>query len=462
MSNDRPEFTYGSDFDPQQSPPPDADTLITPGPLGHESWTWSTESTEEPQAATTTTATKTHRGMPTWLVVLVSALLGAAIVLGTPAVTAGIQQAWSPTSSSSTAPTTDPGTTTTQPVTPPTTQPTAPSGQGTTGSTNTQQSQVGSDSATGVVLVETTTTSGSAAGTGMVIDPSGLVLTNYHVVSSSTEVQVTIATTGATYPATVLGFDSSRDVALLQLTGAKNLATVTLDDDENLAVGDAVTAIGNANGQGFLSSASGSVTDLSTVVTTSNETTVTGTERLTGVIETNAAAVPGDSGGPLVDAEGEVVGMTTAGSTNNANVPSGQSVSFAVPIETALSVVNQIRSGDESGTVTIGPKAWLGITVQTAQTTSPRQRGGYQPGTTTTTTSGVTVGSVETGGPAATAGITAGSTITAINGVSIGSAAELAEVLADLEPGNTVQITWTTASGASQSGKLTLGESPVN
>ena len=136
---------------------------------------------------------------------------------------------------------------------------------------------------TGVVLINTTMTNGTAAGTGMVIDASGLVLTNYHVVQGSTAVKVTIATSGRTYTATVVGHDATNDVALLQLAYASGLDVVTFDQDA-VSVGAAVTAVGNANGQEYLTAASGQITDTSATVTVSNDS-ASGTETLKDVYE---------------------------------------------------------------------------------------------------------------------------------------------------------------------------------
>lgn len=317
----------------------------------------------------------------------------------------------------------------------------------TIGQTATTTATVTDDLSRGVVLITVTTSSGEGAGTGMVLTASGQVLTNYHVVEGSTDIEVTIAATGDTYAATVVGHDETRDVALLQLEDASGLDTVAVDD-ETLAVGDALTAVGNAEGGGELVAASGLVTGLDESVTV---TSGTETETLTGVIETNAGAVPGDSGGPMFDAEGEVAGMTTAGGQTVAVAPGGgrrggatlTSVSYAVPIDVALEVVAVIRTGAESGTVEIGPRAYLGVSVGSS-------------------TSGLVVSGVESGGPAASAGITAGSVITSVGGTAVSTHAELSALLGEHEPGDKVKVTWTDADGTAHTATLTLGSSPIN
>jgi S1-C subfamily serine protease len=186
----------------------------------------------------------------------------------------------------------------------------------------------------GVVLVEAETAGGTAFGTGMVLTPDGKVLTNYHVVAGTTKVAATIATSGDTYVATVLGFDQTRDVALLQLKDASGLATVTLDNDP-VAVGDSVAAVGNANGGMKLVKAAGTVTGTNQPLTVSSDSPWGNSEDLQGLVATNAGAVPGDSGGPMFDAQNEVLGMTTAGSVK-------EHASYAIPIATAVGIVNQI------------------------------------------------------------------------------------------------------------------------
>jgi S1-C subfamily serine protease len=309
------------------------------------------------------------------------------------------------------------------------------------GSTSTQegnQTDATADQSQGVVLINTETTAGEAAGSGLVLDSSGLVLTNYHVVEGSTSVKVTIATTGDTYDAEVVGHDQAADVALLQLDGASDLATVDLDDDGDPAVSDDVTAVGNAQGQGFLSASTGTVVDLDQSIDTQSEGTVEG-EHLTGLIETDAYVVGGYSGGALLDDEGEVVGITTAASSG------GETQSYAVPIEDALDVAQQIEDGTSGDGVQVGPSPYLGIAITQSDSSS-----------------GVVVGQVQSGGAAAQAGIEAGATITGIDGTAITSYDVLRSALAGYAPGDSVTLRWADTSGSTHSAQVTLGESPVN
>ncbi|WP_420176216.1 trypsin-like peptidase domain-containing protein [Luteococcus sp. OSA5] len=302
-----------------------------------------------------------------------------------------------------------------------------------------------SDQSRGVVLINASTGDRRGAGSGMVVSPDGLVLTNYHVVESSTRVQVKLASTGRSYEAEVLGHDATRDVALLQLDGAKDLETITFDDDE-LSVGDEVTAVGNANGQGYLSAAAGRVRDLDSSIVVANENTVSGKERLSDVIKTSAAAQPGDSGGPMFDDEGEVVGMTTAGQQASSGIRT-QNVtvaSYAVPADRAQEIIEQIREGKEEGTVRVGPKAYLGVTVKTVQDET------------------LVVAEVVAGGPADGAGLSRGDIITSLDGTDVDEHASLSQKLAEHEPGDRIEIGWRDAQGERHSAEVELGESPMN
>jgi S1-C subfamily serine protease len=303
----------------------------------------------------------------------------------------------------------------------------------------------------GVVLIETVLPyeNAKAAGTGMVLTASGQVLTNYHVVEGAGTITVTVATTGQSYSATVVGSDESADVALLQLTGAAGLTTVKADDDQ-AQVGDSVTAVGNANGTGSLSAASGTISSLSASVTAASDGS-SGYETLSTMIETTADVVSGDSGGPLFDAEGEVVGIDTAAST-------GVEIDgYAIPIDTALAVVDQIRSGTETGTVHIGPAAFLGVEMSSSAT---RYGSGYDYAR-KAGVAGATVGGVVSGSAAAGAGLLAGDLITSLNGHPITSASDVSAALVGANPGDQVTLGWTDTSGGSHSATVTLGTSPV-
>jgi len=324
------------------------------------------------------------------------------------------------------------------------------------GSTGDRATTVDSEAATsaqsaGVVLIDTILgyQNAAAAGTGIVLTSTGEVLTNYHVVEGSTSIRVTIASTGQTYTASVVGHDEADDIALLQLKGASGLTVAKIDDDI-VRKTDAVTAVGNAGGTDSLSAASGTVISLSRTITTQSEDGVAG-ETLHKLIETDADVVAGDSGGPLYDDENEVIGVTTAASTG------AEINGYAIPIDRALSIVRQITSGTESGGVEIGASPFLGVEYSSQ---------GYADGTSAqdtslSTTSGVLIAGVVSGGPAADAGLEAGDMITAVGGHPVTSTDDLAGALAAYEPGERVAISWTDTAGTNHKVAVTLAASPI-
>jgi S1-C subfamily serine protease len=327
-----------------------------------------------------------------------------------------------------------------------------------TGATATMTAATTADAAesTGIVMIDTSLgySNAAAAGTGMVLTADGLVLTNNHVIEGSTEISVTVASTGATYAASVVGVDAADDVALLQLDAASGLQTIAIDGDAE-AVGDAVTAVGNAEGGGVLMAADGSITALDATVTTAAEGAVQ-SESLAGMIQIVADVVSGDSGGALLDAQGEVVGMTTAASSGR--VPT---VAYAIPIEDALAIVQQIRNGDESGGVTLGAPAFLGVGLAT---TTTRTGVATRPGTSSSRNAvvrGVTIAGVYAGTPAADAGLAAGDTITAIDGTETADSTALSAALAAHAPGDRVTVSWTDAAGAAHSAEVVLIAGPA-
>lgn len=301
-------------------------------------------------------------------------------------------------------------------------------------------SRASDDQSSGVVLIDTVLgeNDGAGAGTGMVLDEDGLVLTNYHVVEDSSSVKVTVATTGETYDAEVLGYDASADVALLDID-ADDLTPVEIDDD-GVDVGDDLTAVGNSGGQGYLSAVDGDVIAEDQSITAADRFGANG-EELAGLIQTDAPAVSGYSGGPMVDDEGEVVGITTAAGSAGSTRPAAQSSeSYAVPIDDALAIADRIEDGDESGSVTVGPAAYLGVAVD----------------------NGLTVTEVQPSSAAAAAGLATGDTLLEIDGEPIASVKDLQAAIADHEPDDSVSITWRDASGEQHEAKATLGQSPIN
>jgi S1-C subfamily serine protease len=336
----------------------------------------------------------------------------------------------------------------------------------------------------------------AAAGTGMVINPGGLVLTNNHVIDGATKITATVVATGKTYPATVLGYDQAGDVALIKLTGASGLTTVPIGNSATVKTAQPVVGLGNAEGQGSIIPAVGTVTGLSKTITAADQGSSAQTETLHGMIQTNADIVSGDSGGPLATTAGQVIGMDTAG--NSVSLTQQQAATgYAIPLNAALSVARQIAAGHASSTVTIGYPPFLGIFTGDSASSDPQiqaqqqqQQNGFGDGfggfggfngfsgsstapacytsntslTVPTTiapvSSGTLIDGTICGSPAARAGITGGAVITAASGQPAGSPTHLTGILATYRPGDTITITWVSPTGQHTTSHLQLTAGP--
>jgi S1-C subfamily serine protease len=298
-----------------------------------------------------------------------------------------------------------------------------------------------------VVDITTQVPGGEAAGTGMILTASGLVLTNNHVIEDATSIEVQISGTGPTYGAEVVGYDVTDDIAVLQLDGASGLSTISVGDSTGVKMGDAVIAIGNALGQaGPETVTSGTVTALEQSITASAELGGDA-ETLEGLIESNATLQPGDSGGALVNSAGQVIGMNTAAETSG-RFTSASNVGYAIPIDDALALAQQIVDSQSSATVHIGDRAVLGVSIAS---TGPSA---------TAAAEGATVVAVQDASPAATAGIAAGDTVTAIDATTITALDDLAQALAPHQVGDQVKVTWTAADGTTGSATVALVAGP--
>ncbi|HEY7692429.1 MAG TPA: trypsin-like peptidase domain-containing protein [Gaiellaceae bacterium] len=294
----------------------------------------------------------------------------------------------------------------------------------------------------GVAVIETNLgyQGGAAAGTGIVLTKSGEVLTNNHVIRGATQVRIVLPGTGRSYSAKVLGYSVTNDVALLQASGASNLKTSTLDTSTRLATGQTVTALGNAGGTGSFTSSTGQITGLGRSITVGDEQG--GSQRLSGLIETNAHLQPGDSGGPLLNKARKVIGMNTAASTGSEfGFASAQSDGYAIPIRKARTIASQIEAGKSSATVHIGGTAFLGVEIDTSY-------------------GGALIAGVLTGGPADAAGLVEGDVITAIDGQAVSTPNAIASLLLSEKPGQHVTVSFVDQSGVAGTASVVLGSGP--
>jgi S1-C subfamily serine protease len=313
-----------------------------------------------------------------------------------------------------------------------------------------------------VDITSTYSSQGSTAmGTGMILTSNGLVLTNNHVIEDASSISARDVATNTTYTATVVGYDLTKDVALLQLTNASGLTTVKTGDSSTLTTGDKIVGIGNAGGTGGTPSfAAGTVKALDQSITAGDESNPAGAEKLSGLVEVNADILPGDSGGPLVNSKGRVIGMDTAGSSANGGFGFEQfgvtatSRGYAIPIKEALDIVKSIKNGNSSTNVHVGATAFLGVEFESATNVNPGEPG-------QSATPGVTLAGVVSGEPAASAGLVAGDVITSLNGHTITTGTQLQALLLTLRPGNAVKIGYVNTNGVASSATATLASGPA-
>jgi len=335
----------------------------------------------------------------------------------------------------------------------------------------------------------------TAEGTGMILSSSGLVLTNNHVIDGATAVTVSLANVHRTYQAQVIGYDSIDDVALLQLTGASGLATVSIGDSAQVRVGTQVLALGDAQGRGGVTPARGYISGLNRSIQATDQGSGS-TEDLNHMLQTNAQIQQGDSGGALANSAGQVIGMVTA-----ANTPSdgqqGDSMGFAIPIDTALAIAQKIAAGQSSATVYIGLPGFLGVEVAQGNSANPQQQaagerrsgdnpGGSNPGggnpgggnqagpgcvadgqapgvprRIAPATSGALILGVLCGTAAQSQGLVAGDVVLSVNGQVVTTPDSMTTITAKYHPGAVVSVTWEAINGSRHTARIMLGRGPA-
>ncbi|MFT3853131.1 MAG: trypsin-like peptidase domain-containing protein [Ilumatobacteraceae bacterium] len=176
--------------------------------------------------------------------------------------------------------------------------------------------------------------SGEAAGTGIVYDGNGHIVTNAHVVDGATSVTVTLAGETTARTATVISLDAEHDIAVLKVDDTTGMKAATFADSSTVAVGDEVVAVGNALAlEGGMTVTQGIVSALDRQIETEESSS------LTGLIQTDAPISSGNSGGPLVDTSGKVIGMNTAAASSSGSV-NASNIGFAIPSSQIVSIVN--------------------------------------------------------------------------------------------------------------------------
>jgi S1-C subfamily serine protease len=294
---------------------------------------------------------------------------------------------------------------------------------------------------------------GSATGSGFVIDKSGDILTNAHVIDGAVKVTVQFAN-DKTVTAKVVGKDTSSDIALLKVEpDGLSLKPLSLGSAKDVHVGDPTVAIGNPFGLDRTLT-TGVVSALQRRITAPNGFGID------DVIQTDAALNPGNSGGPLLDAAGRVIGINSQIETGAGGSQGSVGIGFAVPIDTAKRILPDLKS---SGTV---QHAFLGLTSVTVD--SSLQRLGLS------VSKGVLVQSVQSGSPADKAGLRGGDVsaqvgpgdiqlggdvITKVDGKDIAGTDDLASAIQSHKPGDSVKVTYV-RQGKEKTVDVTLGKQP--
>ncbi|HSE61698.1 MAG TPA: trypsin-like peptidase domain-containing protein [Candidatus Saccharimonadales bacterium] len=284
------------------------------------------------------------------------------------------------------------------------------------------------------------------SGTGIIISKDGYILTNKHVVPQGTDKVTVVTSDGKQYTdVKVVGRDPSNDIAFLKINGVTNVTPAELGDSSAVEPGQQVVAIGNALGLFRNSVTSGIISGIGRPVLAGDEDGAS-SEQLEDMFQTDAAINPGNSGGPLVNLKGQVIGMNTAVSA------SGQSIGFAIPINTAKGLIDSVT---KDGKVS---KAYLGVSYVTidqdiaAQLKLPVSSGALL-------RSGGDNPAVALGSPAAQAGLKEGDIITKINDKPVAQGAGLVTQLSQFKPGTQVTLV-VIRDGKEQTVKVTLGTFP--
>jgi S1-C subfamily serine protease len=285
-----------------------------------------------------------------------------------------------------------------------------------------------------VVSVETTRTDGTIAfGTGMLLTPGGEILTNNHLIAGAAAIAVRVAGRPRPYVATVRGYDTGNDVAVLALAHGTGLPTIRLADSGSARTGAAVVAVGRADDATHdLTAEAGRIAALHQRIDAASES-------LSDMMILDAPTRPTDSGGPIIDAGGNVIGMTTAGPAGARFAQQTSALrSFAIPIDTVIAIANRIDTGHSIEGVHVGPTATLGVAIGA--------RG--------------LVTRVDVHGPAARGGITMHAVIVAIDDAPIAAMTDLVAALDTHAPGDAVHVDWASPDGVFHTSVLRLAPAP--
>jgi serine protease Do len=255
-------------------------------------------------------------------------------------------------------------------------------------------------------------------GSGVVVDPKGYIITNFHVVERADKISVNLMgdPPTLTYPATVIGSDRETDLAVIKIESKKPLPAAKMGNSDSLQVGDWVLAVGSPFGLNQTVTAG---------IVSAKGRNIVPQRQFQSFIQTDAAINPGNSGGPLVDMRGEVIGINTAIFTQSNGY---QGVGFAMPSNTVVQVYNQLIGPDHKVL-----RGSIGVTFNAQPDPAIARVYGVQ--------NGVVVAGVEPTGPAEQAGLKVGDAIVAIDGKRIKDGDELVAEIAGRRPGSKAKLT---------------------
>jgi serine protease Do len=272
-------------------------------------------------------------------------------------------------------------------------------------------------------------TTQESAGTGIIISGDGYIMTNKHVVSSTTKSIQVVAADGTTYKdVSFVGSDPNNDVSFIKIKGVKDLKAVTLGDSSAMKVGQKVVAIGNALGEYQNTVTTGIISALGRPVT-AGDSTGSETEQLENLIQTDAAINSGNSGGPLVNLSGEVIGMNTAVASD------AQGIGFAIPINDVKGMVKTLLASGKVEKPYIGVR-YISITPDVASEYNLSVKNGAY------IVSGNGQDAVVSGSPADKAGLKEKDIITKVDGTNVDSTHPFASLVAQHSVGDKVTLTY--------------------
>ena len=281
-----------------------------------------------------------------------------------------------------------------------------------------------------------------SSGTGFFVSSDGLLLTNRHVIDEPNVQFFVVTNNGSEYTAKVIDVDPFQDIAVMQVDGT-DFHAVTLGDSQKIRIGQTVIAIGNTLSEFRNTVTKGVVSGIDRKVTAATQNNA---EVIEKAIQTDAAINPGNSGGPLINLLGEVIGINTAISSE------GESVGFAIPIDQAKRVVNDVK---EFGRIV---RPWLGVRyVLVEQESMDRATVAYEIGAMVSSGNQPGQKAVFDESPAAHAGLKEGDVIIAINNKNLTHASALSERISEFRPGDTIHLTFL-RSGMIEETSLTLAE----